>query len=293
MKAIFLFVASVLPRIIFGQTVVDFTAYYPSAHDAYRGNDKFVKASLSSFIDAKELDELVARRNTFSEKDFYIECIKAYSNHTFTNNFRILHYQTFKDSVLKYAAVLGYSETSIKKLSIHDLVLLSGLITSSRLYYDDHYDPSVSFEYYNKFYPDELLQKKTVVCTQFAFLNLSIFYVLKNHNDNANGTYMSAYSIDSHVFNKVISLDGDGFIISYVDPAQLYMYEVSLQTYLNPTKEKALLATAGNIGTKEEREYAEKVKIEREKAYSTRTQIDHNPNLMHMLKSHTAIIFKK
>ena len=75
MKAIFLFVASVLPRIIFGQTVVDFTAYYPSAHDAYRGNDKFVKASLSSFIDAKELDELVARRNTFSEKDFYIECI--------------------------------------------------------------------------------------------------------------------------------------------------------------------------------------------------------------------------
>ncbi|PCI18708.1 hypothetical protein COB64_04665 [Candidatus Wolfebacteria bacterium] len=267
---------------------VPFSEFHPTAHAKYTGEDTLLKYSLTFIADNPMIDSiLVYYKDSLAVRNDYI--ISLYEGlDTVTNLMKTRNPSVFTDSVFSTALYLGYSKEMIKTLEIHDLILLAGKITSERMTYDSTY----STESHLMKYIDDIFHEGIGVCTQFAFVNSSVFSVIKGINNNADGTYMKTMAIGDHALNEVISLidtlNRKQFLLAYVDPTRLtnFMQELGLNDMgklilrMSVVDPKSLTA--------DDYEFAIYFHNIEDSIYS---KID--PHLVTMLKKHSALVFSE
>ena len=128
--------------------------------------------------------------------------------------------------VFSIAEELGFSEDYIKKISIHDAVLLSGMITVKKMEY-----PPLSEDYselqkqilplYEK-NADENFSSGLGVCGQYAEINIAIFNLFKSQNPSLKNVIMRYTASDKHAWNEVITPESDdSFLFTAVDATTL------------------------------------------------------------------------
>jgi hypothetical protein len=172
----------------------------------------------------------------------------------------VKNFANFKKEILLVAEKMGYSEGDIKKLSIHDAIMLSGNILKEKLSYNhDMLDKDLTNEKniekkalkelefafsgkdnrneeakrIDKKYCDEIFSEGLAICRNYAAVNKAVFDVLKSMNNDLKNVYMNWYSPNSlheivvlpHAWNQVINVseknDSLRLDITYVDPTWL------------------------------------------------------------------------
>jgi hypothetical protein len=143
--------------------------------------------------------------------------------------------------VFSIAESLGYSIEDIKKISIHDAIFLSGLITSEKMQLmlldkKDSERQKKIIELYKKNL-DENFSLGLGVCGQYAETNLAVFNLLKTQNPNLKNVTMKYTTTseeehfkNSHAWNEVIAPESNGsFLLTAVDATALEHTTGSLQ----------------------------------------------------------------
>jgi hypothetical protein len=132
-------------------------------------------------------------------------------------------------NALEIAKDLGYGIEKVSELSIHDSILLSGLITSQKMNYLKEYTE----ERLNGLYQlsvDEVFDEGIGVCGQYAEVNMAVFNLLKTINPRLKSTAMkykvgfTPRSEKSHAWNEIttpVLNPKFTFLQTAVDSAQL------------------------------------------------------------------------
>jgi hypothetical protein len=143
----------------------------------------------------------------------------------------------FKDTkviqeVFEIAVTLGYDKEQIKQLSIHDAILLSGLIAAQKIKSPSQEEEN-NQQFLNQLYmssTDNIFQGGIGVCGQYAEINIAIFKLFKTVNPNLRNTVMK-YKVgeqpqtkEIHAWNEIITPIYDNsikFLHTAVDVVQL------------------------------------------------------------------------
>ncbi|MBI4237032.1 MAG: hypothetical protein HY696_01275 [Deltaproteobacteria bacterium] len=162
--------------------------------------------------------------------------------------------------ILETAAALGYPPESLRRLSIHDAVLLSGRLVAHRLAYEhgmigeaekklfdsiDRSQPDWQMELLGKLMqsgdlrndrakaidtmpPDQIFAEGQGICRNYAAVNTAVFAILRDLNPQLRNTYMTTFSPSadhsmalSHAWNMVSTLTATGVDVTFVDPTWL------------------------------------------------------------------------
>src|SRR3989344_909971 len=183
-------------------------------------------------------------------------------------------YNGFKAGVISVAEELGFSQDDLRKLSIHDTIMLSGKIVAHKLDYDNNMiseeekeiskDPTLLYStLVEELFLNEKVDRRNDkardvdnstkdkiffdgggICRNYAGVNSAVFEILKDLNPNLRNTYMRWYSPDDtghslalpHAWNQVLTITED-------DKCQ----EI-LITYVDPTWLDTRNKTVENTG---------------------------------------------
>lgn len=208
---------------------VPFENFFPETSDASISLDPLYEEYLTGEQDLKGIDR---NTNPFTAiSDIFI----PRTMYPYNVEFKPPRTVNFKESastdlIFSTAEQLGYEREKIKHLSIHEAILLSGLITKEAINYANL--PKMDAEkekVMDVFYQstiDATLARGNGVCGQYAELNMAIFNLFKTVNTNLKNTvmkykvHMGTHYINSHAWNEVITPIKDisvKYIITSVD----------------------------------------------------------------------------
>lgn len=179
--------------------------------------------------------------------------------------------QQFTSEVLNVAQELSYTIEQIQNLSIHEAVMLSGLIVAKRLEYDsDMLSEEPDFPPQEMFYyllgkgnsddrpeeakkidsssKDEIFHNGKGICRNYAAVNAAVFEILKNLNPHLRNTNLRYYHPDE--LGHLLQLPHGWNLVSTITETNMGK-EVQL-TYVDPTWLDTRNKTADNSGKKNE-----------------------------------------